>query len=281
VMLLAWLLTGGGGSEARCRRAWSVLILSALITLGVVGWCLGVVFGQIPRTPAMTVHILVAVCAAGLTLAYCPVSSGPGAVLAPGRVSVLAILGLLAAGALAGGQWFMADGSGGPKDPSIQIEETLSEIRAREQLPVINCALLQEVQQREHLDKAVGIVRYTELHPGRGRYPGEDDAVVVHYRSMRLDGSEVDNTYKAGQPVVWRHRDTPALWAALSWMRPGAKWKVASFPNLSPEELKRRGITDQVFLYEIELLDVQRTTAGSDDQRSGSAQERTIRESNG
>jgi len=68
-------------------------------------------------------------------------------------------------------------------------------------------------------------LRYRILETGAGDRPTLEDMVVVQYRGTRLDGTELDSTYRRGKPVIFAVRQLiPGLREALQCMRqdPGA-----------------------------------------------------------
>lgn len=64
-------------------------------------------------------------------------------------------------------------------------------------------------QARDYMDKAAkerGAIRtengviYRSLKEGTGERPTDNDKVRLHYRGMLIDGTEIENTYKGGEP---------------------------------------------------------------------------------
>jgi FKBP-type peptidyl-prolyl cis-trans isomerase len=57
--------------------------------------------------------------------------------------------------------------------------------------------------------------------------PGSLDTVVVNYVGTLIDGKEFDNSYKRGQPAVFKITEVIRGWTeVLQLMSPGDKWKV-------------------------------------------------------
>jgi FKBP-type peptidyl-prolyl cis-trans isomerase len=70
-------------------------------------------------------------------------------------------------------------------------------------------------------------ILYREQRPGRGALPWLDSTVVFHHRQSGIDGIEVADTYREGQPRRVRVGDLPSgLRDALLLMRAGAQWRV-------------------------------------------------------
>jgi len=57
--------------------------------------------------------------------------------------------------------------------------------------------------------------------------PGPQDTVVVNYIGTFIDGREFENSYKGGQPAVFKVTEVIKGWTeVLQLMSPGDKWKV-------------------------------------------------------
>lgn len=232
--------------------AWGVLWTLAITMLGVAAWHLGYVWPRVPLTPAHRWALALIAMTGILVIAASP--SGVKGILPPSAVAVCTIAGVLMVGVLVGGQWSAATVAAGPT-PEARPETPAPATPASLPGPA-PCDILKELQEREGMDRMADVIPYRELRAGHGPYPRDGDIALVHYRSFLLDGTEVYSTYDKGPPEAWH--DAMRLWKVAIYMRPGAKWRFAGWADLSlsEEELKKRGISDPVFLYEVELVAV-------------------------
>jgi len=71
-------------------------------------------------------------------------------------------------------------------------------------------------------------LQYRVITPGTGAVPNASDIVTFNSKLSTLDGKEVDNTAKRGQPAKFRPNQAPAqgLREVLTMMPVGAKWEV-------------------------------------------------------
>ena len=102
-------------------------------------------------------------------------------------------------------------------------------------------------------------LQYKVLTMGKGKKPTAKDNVTVNYRAMLYDGTEFDNSYKNGQPVVFPVGNIlPGISEALKLMPTGSKWQIVIPSELAYGE---RGNGQQigpnaVLVFEIELLGI-------------------------
>ena len=81
--------------------------------------------------------------------------------------------------------------------------------------------------------------------------------VVVQYRGTRLDGTELDSTYRRGKPVIFAVRQLiPGLREALQRMAAGSRWQLLVPPGLAHGDRVSGGPagTDATIILEVELL---------------------------
>jgi FKBP-type peptidyl-prolyl cis-trans isomerase FklB len=70
-------------------------------------------------------------------------------------------------------------------------------------------------------------LQYKVVSAAEGRKPTDRDVVRCHYRSMRTDGTEFDNSYTRGQPATFPvARALPGWKEALKLMTVGSKWTL-------------------------------------------------------
>ncbi len=96
-------------------------------------------------------------------------------------------------------------------------------------------SFLKENRTREGVKSTGSGLQYEVLEAGEGDSPGPNERILVHFRSMLLDGTEIDNSRKRGdEPVTLSANTVIAGWSeALQLMKPGAKWKLYIPPELA------------------------------------------------
>lgn len=100
-------------------------------------------------------------------------------------------------------------------------------------------------------------LQYKILKAGDGRHPTEADTVVCHYRGTLTDGTEIDNSFKRGQPATFPIKGVIAGWReALQLMTVGSKWELFIPSQLAyGEKGTNSGIgPNTTILFEVELL---------------------------
>jgi FKBP-type peptidyl-prolyl cis-trans isomerase len=119
---------------------------------------------------------------------------------------------------------------------------------------------LKENAGREGMIVTESGLQYEVLREGDGPIPKETDVAVVHYRGTLIDGKEVFNTYKLGQPVKLPvKRALPAWNEGLRLMKVGSKYRFFIPPDLAYKEFgKAPSIGPHaVLIYEAELLGIE------------------------
>jgi len=94
---------------------------------------------------------------------------------------------------------------------------------------------------------------------GDGATPKLTDRVKVHVRSTNVDGQELDNTYKAGEPVVFAAGGAMKGWVeALQRMKVGDKWTLYVPSNLGygPDGFPPLVGPNETLIFEFELLEI-------------------------
>jgi len=101
-------------------------------------------------------------------------------------------------------------------------------------------------------------LQYRALIPGDGRTPGPSDKVVIEYRALRPDGTELDNSFRETKPSTFVvAKAPPGLREALQHMQEGAQWEL-----YVPTELVRNGVRKrgqfgfEPRIYVVELLSI-------------------------
>lgn len=121
-------------------------------------------------------------------------------------------------------------------------------------------AFLTENAKREGVTVLSSGLQYKILKMGEGKVPASGDSVECHYRGTFIDGTEFDNSYKAGKPVTFKVQGgVIAGWSEVLKIMPvGSKWQVFLPPQLAYGE---RGAGSQIgpnvtLIFEIELLSI-------------------------
>jgi FKBP-type peptidyl-prolyl cis-trans isomerase FklB len=99
-------------------------------------------------------------------------------------------------------------------------------------------------------------LQYQGLRAGKGKRPGFDDRVKVHYRSTLIDGTEFHDSRQSGGEPETLHVSgvTRGLTEALQLMREGARWRFFLPADLA---FGRRGpLADRTVIYDIELVSI-------------------------
>jgi FKBP-type peptidyl-prolyl cis-trans isomerase len=103
-------------------------------------------------------------------------------------------------------------------------------------------------------------LQYEILKTGTGPVPQLTDSVLCHYKGALLDGTEVDNSYKRDEPVLFAVNGVIKGWTeALQLMPAGSAWRLYIPYNLG------YGTSDygpmpggSLLTFEIELLEVRK-----------------------
>ncbi len=102
-------------------------------------------------------------------------------------------------------------------------------------------------------------LQYKVIKKGEGKTPRKTDKVEVRYRGTLVNGTEFENSYRRGKPVVFELDRVIKGWSeALMLMKEGAKWKLYIPSGLA---YGSRGAgskigPNQTLIFEVELLAV-------------------------
>jgi FKBP-type peptidyl-prolyl cis-trans isomerase len=101
-------------------------------------------------------------------------------------------------------------------------------------------------------------LQYKVLKEGNGPKPAIDDTVMCNVRATLLDGTELDDTVKSGQPKTLKIKGSiKAFTEALPLMAVGSKWELFVPPSLAFGESGAGPIGPNATLkYEVELLSI-------------------------
>lgn len=103
-------------------------------------------------------------------------------------------------------------------------------------------------------------LQYKIVKAGKGKKPKATDRVKVHYRGALLNGTEFENSYKRGEPVIFGVNEMVPGWIeALQLMPVGSKWQIfipahLGFGNNASGPIP----AGSTLIFEIELLGIQK-----------------------
>src|SRR6185369_12757370 len=127
-------------------------------------------------------------------------------------------------------------------------------------------AFIEAAAKEDGAVKSKSGVVYRALKEGEGASPAETETIKLHYRSLLIDGKEMDSTYKRGEPEEAKVSEyIQCLNEGVRLMKPGGKARLVCPPETA---LGKDGSwvvpANSTLVYEVELVKVVR--AGSDDK---------------
>lgn len=120
-------------------------------------------------------------------------------------------------------------------------------------------AFLEENKKKEGIKVLPSGLQYKVLTEGSGRIPKAEDKVTVHYRGTLINGTEIDSSYKRGQPSIFQVGSLIRGWSeALQLMKEGAKWQIFIPPELGYGETGAGGVVqpNSTLIFEVELISI-------------------------
>jgi FKBP-type peptidyl-prolyl cis-trans isomerase len=102
-------------------------------------------------------------------------------------------------------------------------------------------------------------LQYEIIRQGTGEKPKATDTVKAHYAGSLINGTEFDNSYKRGQPLVIPVSGVIQGWVqALQMMPVGSKWKLFIPSDLGYGDRGAGGAIPggAALIFEIELLEI-------------------------
>jgi FKBP-type peptidyl-prolyl cis-trans isomerase FklB len=102
-------------------------------------------------------------------------------------------------------------------------------------------------------------LQYLIIKKGNGKTPTDSDTVVANLRGSLVDGTEFNNTYRRGQPAVFKVGETvPGLQQALKLMPVGSEWKIF-IPSALAYGARRQGRIigpDSTLIFDVQLVSI-------------------------
>src|SRR3984893_17452363 len=117
-------------------------------------------------------------------------------------------------------------------------------------------------------------LQYKVLASGSGTSPKPNDEVTVNYRGTLINGTEVDSSYKRGQPATFPVSGVIKGWTeALQLMKVGSKYQLVIPSSLAyGERGAGRDIEpNSTLIFDVELLDVKPMSTGASPSPGASA----------
>lgn len=113
------------------------------------------------------------------------------------------------------------------------------------------------VAEEGALKSSTGVI-YLSIKDGVGANPVETDKVKFHQRATLIDGEEVENSYKRGEPDTGLLKESlPCLAESVKLMKPGGKARIVC-PSETAFGKEGYGVIppDAALIFEIELVEV-------------------------
>jgi len=101
-------------------------------------------------------------------------------------------------------------------------------------------------------------LQYQVVREGKGKQPGGDDTVTVHYLGSLIDGTTFDSSYERNQPADFPVSAViPGFSEGLKLMKEGAKYRFVIPSDIAYGENGPPGIgPNQTLVFEVELIAV-------------------------
>jgi len=119
-------------------------------------------------------------------------------------------------------------------------------------------AFLEENKKKEGVKTLPSGLQYKVLAEGSGKTPKAADNVTVNYKGTLINGVEFDNSYKRGQPAIFKPNGVIKGWTeALQLMKEGSKWQLFIPPELGYGERGAGPVPpNSTLIFEVELISV-------------------------
>jgi FKBP-type peptidyl-prolyl cis-trans isomerase len=140
---------------------------------------------------------------------------------------------------------------------------SLQESKSKPNIQAGEAFLKQNKTRKEVVTTASGM-QYEVIVQGTGPKLAAIDTFVAHYKGTLLDGTEIDNSYKRGTPLVYAVSDVVKGWQeGLQLMPVGSKYKFYIPSNLGYGPYDNGPIPGgSLLVFEVELLDMKKGKEG-------------------
>lgn len=122
-------------------------------------------------------------------------------------------------------------------------------------------AYLAANKQKEGVKTTASGLQYRVVTEGKGKKPGPDDTVEVHYRGTLIDGTEFDSSYKRNSTVTFPVNGVIPGWTeALQLMPVGSKYELVIPSDLAYGPGGTGGAIgpNAVLVFEVELVGIKK-----------------------
>ncbi len=161
---------------------------------------------------------------------------------------------------------------GNPKIPEPQMRQIFSKFQKK--MKDQRQKQLKDLEERNKISgeqflkqnaKQEGIIvtksglQYKVLKEGAGPIPGESDLVKAHYRGTLINGKEIINTYKKGQPAILPLQRVIPAWAeGFQLMKVGSRYQFFIPSGLAYGERGSPPLVgpNTALIYDVELLGI-------------------------
>jgi FKBP-type peptidyl-prolyl cis-trans isomerase len=137
-------------------------------------------------------------------------------------------------------------------DKQLQAMKVVGEINKKE-----GEAFLAANKTKEGVVTLPSGLQYKILNAGNGKKPTDSDSVECNYRGTLINGTEFDNTARAGKPLTFKVAGVIPGWTeALKLMSVGSKWQLFIPPELAYGPRGAGGMIgpNTTLIFEVELL---------------------------
>lgn len=122
-------------------------------------------------------------------------------------------------------------------------------------------AFLAANKTKEGVKTTASGLQYKVLASGTGATPGPNDKVKCNYVGTLIDGTEFDNSYKRGEPIVFPVGGVIKGWTeALQMMKVGDKWQlfIPSDLGYGDSGMGQTIPPSSTLIFEVELLGIEK-----------------------
>jgi len=112
-------------------------------------------------------------------------------------------------------------------------------------------------------------LQYKEIKAGKGKSPGSQGYVTVHYRGTLLNGKEFDNSEKRKAPAEFEVDAVIPGWTeALQLMKPGSEWVIYVPPQLAYGSRGIPGVIppNATLIFKVRLLSIGKAAEENDSE---------------
>ncbi|HEX2867374.1 MAG TPA: FKBP-type peptidyl-prolyl cis-trans isomerase [Ignavibacteriales bacterium] len=122
-------------------------------------------------------------------------------------------------------------------------------------------AFLAENKTKDGVKTTASGLQYKVISSGNGATPKATDKVKVNYRGTLINGTEFDNSYKRGEPIVFNVGSVIKGWTeALQLMKVGDKWQLFIPSDLAygPQGAGQAIPPNSTLIFDVELLGIEK-----------------------